>query len=110
MDGNDRNGRIRAGIKKSSTTSARRWCNAAKFGALSAPSGRIELVGRLGAGDLGLVWREDGGPPVQPPAHRGFGTTLLTEIFAQDGGQVEFDWRREGLVCSIQVRLMTPEP
>lgn len=84
--------------------------NAAKFGALSAPSGRIELVGRLGAGDLGLVWREDGGPPVQPPAHGGFGTTLLTEIFAQHGGQVDFDWRREGLVCSIQVRLMTPEP
>ena len=53
--------------------------NAAKYGALSAPSGRVEVSWQImGQGDLLEVhWRERGGPPVRPPARRGFGSRLL---------------------------------
>lgn len=62
--------------------------NAAKYGALSVDSGRIELCWRLGpdaqkAADdrvLVLEWIERGGPVVVKPARRGFGTMLLRDV------------------------------
>jgi PAS domain S-box-containing protein len=96
--------------------------NAAKYGALSAPGGRVRLTaGEVvdGGGDreLYLVWREEGGPSVERPATRGFGTTLLERALAhQHGGRVELDWRAEGLSCAIRMPLATapispaPEP
>jgi two-component sensor histidine kinase len=60
--------------------------NAAKYGALSAPGGRVEVAwaldlppagGELSPGAVELVWRERGGPPVEPPLRRGFGTKLI---------------------------------
>ena len=51
--------------------------NAAKYGALSTPSGRIEITTGLTESDLGQVvsiaWRESGGPRVEPPSASGFG-------------------------------------
>ena len=42
--------------------------NAAKYGALSVPSGRVDLQwSRKADGDLQMVWRELGGPKVQTP-------------------------------------------
>jgi PAS domain S-box-containing protein len=85
--------------------------NAAKHGALSAPGGRVTLDGAAegldGGRRLAVVWREEGGPPVEErPAVRGFGTTLLTRAIAhQHRGRVELDWRREGLVCRIELPL-----
>jgi len=55
---------------------------------------------------LELVWRELGGPPVQPPMRHGFGTTLLSRaIGRQHHGSVDLDWRPKGLVC----RMTLPE-
>jgi two-component sensor histidine kinase len=80
--------------------------NAAKYGALSAPGGAVTLGGRVEGGELVLIWREDGGPPAAPPAVRGFGTTLLEQAVAhQPGGRVEFDWRPEGLACTMRLPL-----
>jgi PAS domain S-box-containing protein len=46
--------------------------NAAKYGALSSASGRVTLTARVerdeGGREFRLVWQEDGGPRVQPPA------------------------------------------
>lgn len=83
--------------------------NAAKYGALSVPGGRVvveagPVAGRGGA-MLRLVWREQGGPPVQAPARQGFGARLLSQLFAQHGGTVAMDWRAEGLVCHIELPL-----
>ncbi len=80
--------------------------NAAKYGALSTPLGRVTLEGSVVDGDLSLIWREQGGPEVRAPDHRGFGTTLLADVMAhQHGARVNLDWRREGLVCTLTLPL-----
>jgi PAS domain S-box-containing protein len=80
--------------------------NAAKYGALASPTGRITLTARVEAGESGdefrLVWQEEGGPAVDAPAVAGFGTTMLSQaIEYQHEGKVELDWRKQGLICSV---------
>jgi two-component sensor histidine kinase len=60
----------------------------------------------LDAGLLHIVWVETGGPAVETPASRGFGTrSVIASIESQLGGKAEFDWRPEGLVCRLSVPL-----
>ena len=50
--------------------------------------------------------KEWDGPAVQKPISRGFGTrSVIASIESQLGGQAEFDWRPEGLVCHLSVPL-----
>lgn len=82
--------------------------NAVRHGALSVPAGRVLIEGGLGdgGGELWLVWREEGGPPVRPPGRSGFGTRLVRQAVAHGrGGHADLDWRPEGLVCTIRVPL-----
>jgi PAS domain S-box-containing protein len=80
--------------------------NAAKYGALSVAAGRIEIRWRHEDGRLRLVWRESGGPEVEPPASRGFGTRMIERGLAADlGGAVKIDFRPEGVVCTIDADL-----
>jgi two-component sensor histidine kinase/CheY-like chemotaxis protein len=80
--------------------------NSAKYGALSTRSGRLSLTWENESGLLRLFWEETGGPPVQEPTTRGFGTTtVIASIESQLGGEAKFDWRREGLLCRISVPL-----
>ena len=80
--------------------------NAAKYGALSRPEGRVTLGWTLG-GEPGrrridLEWRETGGPPAAPSERTGFGTRLIERGLA--GGlkaQVKLDYRRQGLVFTL---------
>jgi PAS domain S-box-containing protein len=84
--------------------------NSAKYGALSTLSGRLFVSWEDDNGLLSLVWREEGGPPVQKPASRGFGTrSVIASIESQLGGRADFDWRREGLLCRLSVPL-SPQP
>jgi hypothetical protein len=54
-----------------------------------------------------MVWEERDGPVVEKPASRGFGTrSVIASIESQLGGQAEFDWRSEGLICRLSVPLM----
>lgn len=76
--------------------------NAAKYGALSVPEGRIQLHSALENGELTLVWREIGGPPVTPPAAPGFGSTLIEAGTGDHEASV--DWRAEGAVWTIRIR------
>ena len=77
--------------------------NAVKYGALSVPTGRLRVEWRrLADGGLVLRWVESGGPPVKPPARRGFGTGVVDRMIRdQLKGVARFDWRRAGLVCEI---------
>ncbi len=77
--------------------------NAAKYGALSAAAGRVEIEwSRAADGRFVFRWTETGGPPVQPPTRRGFGTGVVERMIrGQLKGDVRFDWRAEGLVCEI---------
>jgi PAS domain S-box-containing protein len=73
--------------------------NALKYGALSIESGRIELswAHRAGGG-FELNWVETGGPPVSPPQHRGFGSTLLDRVTGRElGGETKMEFRHDGL-------------
>jgi PAS domain S-box-containing protein len=81
--------------------------NAAKYGSLSATDGYVEIAwSRTADGRLSLRWIESGGPPVMPPTHRGFGTSIMENIIAgQLRGEVRFDWRDQGLTCEIALPL-----
>jgi PAS domain S-box-containing protein len=78
--------------------------NAVKYGALSSTSGAVKVSWELNAGRLNLQWTETGGPPTAPPSSRGFGTKLITSTCeTQLGGKAKFDWRVEGLQCTLSV-------
>jgi two-component sensor histidine kinase len=80
--------------------------NAAKYGSLSAASGRVEILWSLPAdGRLSLRWIESGGPAATPPTHRGFGTRVMENMIGQLKGEVLFDWRDQGLACEIELPL-----
>src|SRR6476469_9188849 len=81
--------------------------NSAKYGALSTLSGRLSVGWDDHAGLLKIIWVETGGPLVEKPVSRGFGTrSVIASIESQLGGQAEFDWRPEGLVCCLSVPLL----
>jgi PAS domain S-box-containing protein len=78
--------------------------NAVKYGALSAPSGRIALTWRRQSGNrLSVRWVETDGPQVTPPLRKGFGTRVMTRICEQLNGELKFDWRADGLICDIAI-------
>jgi PAS domain S-box-containing protein len=83
--------------------------NSAKYGALSTLSGRLSLHWGIEGDALELVWEEKDGPLVEKPASRGFGTrSVIASIESQLGGQADFNWRSEGLICRLSVPL-TPD-
>jgi PAS domain S-box-containing protein len=77
--------------------------NAAKYGALSMPSGRVSVTWRRAAdGALHLRWQETGGPPVVKPSKTGFGSAVLQRALSgSTGGEVQMQWRPEGVVCEL---------
>jgi PAS domain S-box-containing protein len=79
--------------------------NAAKYGALSAGTGQVELKWSHDAdGWVVLRWTETGGPPVNEPKRRGFGTRVVESMIGQLKGKTCFDWRVGGLECVITLR------
>jgi PAS domain S-box-containing protein len=87
--------------------------NALKYGSLSNISGRVDIDWDLAAEadrrQLSVRWRESGGPPVAPPAQRGFGSRLIERsLSAEQGGGVEVEYAAEGLTCKMTVDLPTP--
>ncbi|HEU0133741.1 MAG TPA: HWE histidine kinase domain-containing protein, partial [Allosphingosinicella sp.] len=60
--------------------------NALKYGALSVEAGRVSIGWEQDGDRLGLQWRETGGPRVEAPGRRGFGTRLIERGLAADLG------------------------
>ena len=84
--------------------------NAVKYGALSNEAGEIRvrwhLDGLSSPPRLELIWEESGGPPVEPPARRGFGTRLIERSLAEDfGGNVRIQFAPTGVICSVDAPL-----
>ena len=77
--------------------------NAAKYGALSAANGRVDLKWSHEAG--GELWKETDGPKVQEPTRKGFGGRVIEQMIAGRSGKVRFDWRVDGLVCEITLKV-----
>ncbi|MES2035346.1 MAG: HWE histidine kinase domain-containing protein, partial [Pseudomonadota bacterium] len=67
--------------------------NASKYGALSTAGGGLSVRWRVDGPDLLLEWREEGGPAVEPPSRRGFGSRLLEQgLSAELGGTVKLNY------------------
>lgn len=86
--------------------------NAAKHGAFSRATGRVEVVARL-TGEQGrrlhLEWRESGGPEVDQPSRRGMGTALVSEALAYElGGRAVCHFDREGIRWELELPLDEP--
>ncbi len=80
--------------------------NAAKYGALSCPEGRVDLRWDKQEGSLRLEWEESGGPPVVLPARKGFGSRLLENLVFRDlGGDTALIYDPQGVRCRMTVPL-----
>jgi two-component sensor histidine kinase len=84
--------------------------NAVKYGALSNAAGSILIGWTMETAPaekrLLLSWTEKGGPPVTPPAHKGFGSRVLERGLAHElEGAVHLDCRPDGLVCTMDIPL-----
>jgi PAS domain S-box-containing protein len=79
--------------------------NAVKYGALSAATGQVRVEwSRAEDGRLVLRWTEAGGPLVNPPTRRGFGTHVMEAMIRGHAkGDVRLDWHAEGLACEISL-------
>ncbi|PZF78742.1 hypothetical protein DK847_02755 [Aestuariivirga litoralis] len=87
------------------------FTNTLKYGALSSEEGKVLLTWRHldCEGKLRITWREEGGPPVQPPRHRGFGSLLLERTLAKDlDGRVALAFEPAGVVCVIEMPIADP--
>lgn len=78
--------------------------NAAKYGALSAPDGKLDVCWTLGKEAMILEWTETGGPVSSPPRTSGFGSKVIdASIKRQLNGDIERSWLRDGLRCVLRV-------
>ncbi|MBV9550907.1 MAG: response regulator [Alphaproteobacteria bacterium] len=83
--------------------------NAAKYGSLSSPSGRVDISWSYAEGVLSLTWVESGGPPVSPPKATGFGTKIINSFNGDKRGRVSFNWRPQGLDFSMAIHCKAKE-
>jgi PAS domain S-box-containing protein len=79
--------------------------NAAKYGALSAPGGTLDIASSQIGDKVLLEWRERGGPRIECPIDReGFGSVLARmAVTGQLGGAIERDWQPEGLCIRLTI-------
>jgi two-component sensor histidine kinase len=94
--------------------------NAAKYGALSVPGGKVTIRWHRGEEDHGteqakemiyveVEWKEVGGPPVAAERRRGFGTELIEKVVAHELRQpVTLDFAPEGVRCVLRVPVRRP--
>lgn len=82
--------------------------NAVKYGALSAPGGRVDVgFVEQTSGDEGALvieWRESGGPTVAQPTRKGFGQTVIARSlqYSPRGGAT-LDYAPPGVICRMSI-------
>jgi len=84
--------------------------NAAKYGALSTNKGRVNIFWEAQpAGEpqeILLQWRESGGPVVEPPSRKGFGTMLIEKVLAYEAeGEAKLEFLQTGVVFVFRLPL-----
>ena len=84
--------------------------NAAKYGALSTPGGKVAVHWKLISEALvRLEWQESGGPRVPARRGRGFGTDLIERIVAQElKHAIQLDFLPEGVRCVLTIPVRQP--
>jgi light-regulated signal transduction histidine kinase (bacteriophytochrome)/CheY-like chemotaxis protein len=78
--------------------------NSAKYGSLS-DSGKVNIAWKIDdRGDLLFHWRESGGPPVQAPTRKGFGSTIIDRSIPYDlGGSADIEYKLHGVQASFRI-------
>jgi two-component sensor histidine kinase len=85
--------------------------NAAKYGALSTPGGRVLVSwdrqpNEKAEESLIIVWQERGGPTIVAPIRSGFGTSLIRDLIPHElGGTVDLALAPDGVCCIITIPL-----
>jgi PAS domain S-box-containing protein len=84
--------------------------NAVKYGALSNEGGEVRIIWLTdhtsSPPHLLLRWEEKGGPTVQAPVRKGFGSRLIERSLAQDlNGDVRIEYHPSGLICTVEAPL-----
>lgn len=89
--------------------------NAAKYGALSVPGGKVTIRWQRGEDKVTdtqwaeVEWQETGGPPVAQERRRGFGTELIQKVVAHElRHPVTLDFAPEGVHCVLRVPIRRP--
>lgn len=91
--------------------------NAAKFGSLSRPGGRVIVDWSIETGEAGesgrsrvhIIWREQGGPAVCTPQMRGFGLTLIERSASLPSVNARLAFEPSGVVCHVTTDLVDRE-
>ena len=81
--------------------------NAVKYAALSNAEGVVSVEWELSAKRdcLRLQWRESGGPPVQPPQRRGFGSMMIERAMEGHGGATHVEFAPKGVSYDLDIPL-----
>jgi two-component sensor histidine kinase/integral membrane sensor domain MASE1 len=84
--------------------------NAAKYGALSSPDGRVSVSWDRPRADMAMTltitWRELGGPPIAAPVQSGYGSSLIRDLIPHElGGTVDLVFPSDGACCKIEIPL-----
>jgi two-component sensor histidine kinase len=83
--------------------------NARKYGALSTETGTVTIEWQVkaegGCSVLDFSWREQGGPPVEPPTSTGMGSAFLRQAFRNNGGETDIRYEPGGVVCTMRIPL-----
>jgi two-component sensor histidine kinase len=83
--------------------------NSSKYGALSAVAGKISIewareTAETGERNLRFTWRESGGPPVVPPARKGFGCFVLERVTLHALGEGSLEFNAHGLIWTCVIK------
>ena len=83
--------------------------NSAKFGAMSAKSGRVSVRWSFSRDEraerwLRLRWEESGGPLVAEPTRWGFGTSVIRDLVPYElGGTADLAHLPKGVCCNLHI-------
>jgi two-component sensor histidine kinase len=83
--------------------------NAAKYGALSRPGGRVSVRWTLATKGatlriLKVNWQETGGPEVGSPSRSGYGSSVISDLLHYEyGAEVDLAFPVYGVVCTIEM-------
>jgi two-component sensor histidine kinase len=80
--------------------------NAVKYGALSVPGGNVSVSWTAADERFKLRWKESGGPLVQEPTRKSFGSRLIEQALpGQLQGEARLKFEPEGLSCEVNIPL-----
>ena len=80
--------------------------NSLKYGAISAPTGTLDVSCAIQDDDAVMIWTERGGPSVAaPPEAAGFGSKMVARSMSRQlGGSIAFDWAEEGVIVTLRMK------